>query len=273
MCIILGFYWILKSNSKYTSYLIQGYKWHYTRYSQLQGKTEGCLEKRGKFNTNVTGEPWPDTTHDQDDIFTLLWCVNVRLHGIEDSLRELGRLCVRCTEVEVEQRGKFKNAAFYRLHTYTLQLIPWFGLEHLWMDEPSTWESNILYRWENKTLSPGATSPWHVGYLHGLYEETFEYIIVVMHDSSTGQQRNASSFSFLSLIFILSSIGMKKYRRNHMLSNGGWAVRGVRKFIHDETALFYTPQTVSNGLKLREQTPTHSPQHLQLSLMTTAFRH
>ena len=58
-----------------------------------------------------------------------------------------------------------------------------------------------------------------------------------------------------------------------MLSNGGWAVRGVRKFIHDETALFYTPQTVSNGLKLREQTPTHSPQHLQLSLMTTAFRH
>lgn len=158
----------------------------------------------------VTGEPWPDTTHNQDDIFTFLWCINVRLHSIEDPLRELGRLCACCAEVKVEQRGKFKNAFYRHLNQLTR-----FGLEHLWMNEPSTWVSNILYRWENKTLSPGATSPWHVGYLHGVYEETFEYIIGVMHDSSTG--RIASSPPVLSPIFILSSFGMKRYRRNHML--------------------------------------------------------
>lgn len=45
--------WIRKSNSGFISYLKQGYKRHYTRYSQLQWETESCVKIKTKLLQKV----------------------------------------------------------------------------------------------------------------------------------------------------------------------------------------------------------------------------
>lgn len=49
-----------------------------------------------------------------DHKFTFLWCINVRLHSINYSLRELGRLCARRAEVKGKGQYKIKCCTLHR---------------------------------------------------------------------------------------------------------------------------------------------------------------
>lgn len=72
------------------------------------------LFKKEKAMLNLTGENTQScdkTRKDPDNIFTFLWCVNVRLHSVNYPLREAGLLRARRAEVK-DQRCKRQTLHF-----------------------------------------------------------------------------------------------------------------------------------------------------------------
>lgn len=76
----------------------------------------GMLFQKEKWKmSQPTWKRWKrdrQTDRHPDEVFTFLWCVNVRLHSINHPLREAGRLHARCAEGKVAQ-AQLSDTVFY----------------------------------------------------------------------------------------------------------------------------------------------------------------
>lgn len=95
----------------------------------------GMLFQKEKWKmSQPTWKRWKrdrQTDRHPDEVFTFLWCVNVRLHSINHPLREAGRLHARCAEGKVAQ-AQLSDTVFY-IHYQKFVSIFFFFYRHRWM--------------------------------------------------------------------------------------------------------------------------------------------